>query len=226
MRTAAIGELVAENPARGDILEGLGLDFWCRGERTLEAACAEAGLAVETVEAALAEAPVETDQRTLSMTAMADHIEATHHAWLRGELPRLRLLLDQSAELPDHPGLRRIFAGLCAELDAHMMKEEQILFPICRQLDRAGGPVAFHCGSVANPIAVMEHEHDQAAGALAELRRRTDGFTAPAGASPAVGELLVGLDRLERDLHRHIHKENNVLFPAAARAEAAARSLG
>jgi regulator of cell morphogenesis and NO signaling len=111
-----------------------------------------------------------------------------------------------------HP-LARTLAGLSAELEQHMRKEEMILFPFVER----GGPAPF--GSVANPIRVMEHEHDSAGQALAEMRRVTDGFTLPEGACNTFRALYAGLEELERDLHMHIHLENNILFPKALAAE-------
>ena len=101
-----------------------------------------------------------------------------------------------------------------------MMKEERILFPIIRQLEQADGPLQFHCGSVANPIRQMEHEHDQAGNALAILSESTDRYTPPDWACNTYRAMLDSLARLESDMHQHVHKENNVLFPKAIRMEA------
>ena len=117
--------------------------------------------------------------------------------------------------------MRRAFVGLHQELASHLMKEEQILFPMIRQLESSAGVPAFHCGSVANPIGQMEHEHDSAGNALAVMRASTDGYQAPEWACNTYHAMLDGLKQLEWDLHQHIHKENNVLFPKAIRREAA-----
>ena len=105
------------------------------------------------------------------------------------------------------------------ELADHMMKEEQILFPLVRQLDASDTAPTFHCGSLANPIDQMESEHSQAGAALERLRELTDGFTPPDGACNTYHAMLDALAQLERDLHLHIHKENNVLFPRALKME-------
>lgn len=96
------------------------------------------------------------------------------------------------------------------------MKEERILFPIIRQLETAATLPSFHCGSVTNPIRVMEHEHDDAGSAIARMRELTSGFLPPSDGCESYRALLEGLAAVEADLHRHIHKENNILFPAAA----------
>jgi regulator of cell morphogenesis and NO signaling len=95
-----------------------------------------------------------------------------------------------------------------------------VLFPICRRLDSASGPQQFHCGSVQNPISVMIREHDDAGEALRRMRELTDDYTAPADACNTYRALFDSLKQLEFDMHRHVHKENSVLFPKAALAEA------
>lgn len=100
-----------------------------------------------------------------------------------------------------------------------MMKEERILFPIVRQLEASTERQEFHCGSVANPIRQMEHEHDQAGDALAIMHESTDAYTPPEWACNTYRAMLDSLARLEADMHQHIHKENNVLFPKAIQLE-------
>lgn len=227
----SLGQLVAERPGRARVLEEFGLDYCCGGKDTLGAACESRGISVETVAASLKaadSAPAQedtTDWTAASMTALCDHIEATHHAYLRKELPRITDLTHKVARAhgDNHPAVyvvRDTYARLRAELEAHMAKEEQILFPIIRQLDTAAGVPSFHCGSVANPIRVMEAEHEGAGQALATMSGATDGYTTPEDGCSTYRALMDALAELERDLHRHIHKENNILFPRAVAAEA------
>ena len=104
--------------------------------------------------------------------------------------------------------------ALTKEMFSHMQKEEQILFPMVRQLE-AGVAGNFLCGSVANPIRQMELEHESAGAAVACLRELTDGFAPNDDACNTHRALLAGLAEFEGDLHQHVHKENNVLFPRA-----------
>ena len=227
-----IGHLVAERPARSRIFDRYGLDYCCGGKRTVEDACRRRGIDPDPVLAELealdAEVVPQDDPIAgMSMTELADHIEETHHAYLRSELPRLARLVDKVTTVHGevHAWLeevRTVFAGLVAELEPHMMKEEQILFPMIRELERAGSSRVFHCDTIENPIRVMEHEHDNAGQALDRLRNITNGFAIPEGACNSFRAMLDGLETLEADLHDHIHKENNVLFVRAA--QAAARS--
>ncbi|GIW94875.1 MAG: iron-sulfur cluster repair di-iron protein [Pirellulaceae bacterium] len=228
-----IGRWVAQRPAAAAVLERAGIDYCCRGDRPLADACQERGIQVEQLLAAVAAEEQQIEQRQSDryvnwlerpLAELCDHIEQTHHAYLKSELPRLAELIDKvlAAHAERHPVLRdikRVFAELRAELEPHMFKEERILFPAVRQLEQAGGDVAFPFGSVANPIRVMEHEHAAASSALRELRELTGNYRPPADACNAYCAMLEALQNLEFDLHRHIHKENNILFPRAMALE-------
>lgn len=225
-----VGELVAEKPGRSRIFEELQIDYCCGGRKPLEHACRDRGLDVQQVlerldEADREPAEDERDWLQISMTELADHIQQTHHVYLRQELPRLAGLTGRVREVhgSKKPGLvevERTFLALKAELEAHMMKEEQVLFPIIRQLDEATTAQAYHCGSANNPIAAMEHEHDNAGQALAKLRELTEGYAVPEDACGTYRAMLDGLELLERDRHLHIYKENSILFPRASQREA------
>lgn len=228
---ATVGELVRAAPARARVFESLRMDYCCGGGVPLAEACARSQVDLEEVTERLRRADADPREDTLvdadamTLAELADHIEATHHAYLREELPELDRLTEKVAQVHGDKDsrlatVRTAFLALKAELEPHMMKEERILFPIVRQLEASDGPVDFHCGSVANPIRQMEHEHDQAGSALAVLREATDGFDPPEWACNTYRVMLHRLERLERDMHQHIHKENNVLFPKAIQLEA------
>jgi regulator of cell morphogenesis and NO signaling len=161
----------------------------------------------------------------MGMAELADHIEGRHHAYLRAELPRIAAWTEKLASVHGvaHPWLfelRDTFAGMRAELEAHMFKEERILFPMVRELEGSQEAPVFHCGSVRNPISMMEHEHDDTGAALARMRELSSGFTPPPDACNTFRATMAALEELERDLHVHIHKENSILFPKAAAREA------
>jgi regulator of cell morphogenesis and NO signaling len=225
-----IGELVANQPGRAQVFERFGLDYCCGGRQPLEAACAEKRVRLEDVLKSLHEADLqpsssERDWSEGPAAELIDHIISTHHAYLRTELPRLADLFVKVARVhgarhPEVGDCNEVFNGLRAELESHMFKEEQILFPMIREMEEARSTGGVHCGTVQNPIRVMEMEHDHAGDALARLRAQTNGYAPPADACASFHALLDGLSRLEADLHRHIHKENNILFPKAVRLEA------
>ena len=233
---AQVGHLVAEKPERSRVFERHGLDYCCGGKRSLEDACRDKSLDPSTVLAELEalDAEPEADEISpadMSMTELVDHIVETHHRYLRGELPRLEGLIDKVTTVHARAyswleELRLTFADLVAELEPHLAKEEQVLFPMIRELDRAIDGPSFHCGSVSNPILVMEHEHDAAGFALNRLRELTSDFTPSEGACNSSRAMLDGLAALETDLHLHIHKENNVLFVRAVEAEERLNSAG
>jgi regulator of cell morphogenesis and NO signaling len=173
-----------------------------------------------------ATAEAEADWTAAPLANLINHIVGIHHRYLRSELPRLQRLFERvvAAHAASHPELaeaQQVFAALHQELDSHMWKEEHVLFPWVVMLESRDTMQNHPCGSVNNPIRVMEHEHRDAAEALERLRQLTSDYQAPRDACPTYQALLAGLLELEHDLHRHIHKENNILFPRAAALEAA-----
>lgn len=225
-----VGQLVIERPSRARVFEKLGIDYCCGGKKPLRQALEEKGLEAQRVLAELEKeqsggsAQAERNWATASITDLCDHIEQTHHEYLRQELPRMEYLTQKVADRhgdrrPELQEIHRVMVALKEELDSHIAKEEQVLFPICRRLDTADHLPQSHCGSVNNPIAVMLREHDDAGNALARFRELTDNYTLPADACNTYRAMFDGLQHLEQDLHQHIHKENNILFPKAVRAE-------
>jgi regulator of cell morphogenesis and NO signaling len=224
-----VGEWVRERPSRSRVFERFGIDYCCGGKKPLGAACHEKGVSEDTVLAALdaSDAAVQTDeidwsQRT--MTELCDHIVSRHHDRLRQELPRIEFMARKvaAAHGERHPELREVanvFDDLQSELLMHMRKEEEVLFPLIRQMEETDRVPSFHCGSLGMPISVMEHEHDNAGRALEDLRRLTGGHASPADACNTFRALLNALEDLEADMHQHVHKENNILFPAARACE-------
>lgn len=229
-RATPVGTLVSEHPEYSRIFEELLIDYCCHGHIRLEDACRERDLdpdhVVQRLERAEGPAPDTRNWSAAPLTELCDHIEQTHHAYLRKELPRLDQLTAKVAEVHGarHTELgevKTVFGGLQAELMPHMLKEEQVLFPAIRQLEAASDELDLPFGTVQNPIRVMEHEHDVAGGALRELHKLTGGYQIPRDACNTYCAMLQGLHELELDLHQHIHKENNILFPRAAQREAA-----
>jgi regulator of cell morphogenesis and NO signaling len=163
------------------------------------------------------------------LSALIRHILDTHHAYLRGALPKLTQLVQKATPAAggergdSFQAIAQVCRDLRSELESHMWKEEMVLFPLIEGLEQAeatGRPVPpSHCGSVRNPIHVMQGEHVNAKHALEELRRLTAGFIPPAGAPADSRNLLAGLAELETDLHSHIHLEDDILFPRAGELE-------
>jgi regulator of cell morphogenesis and NO signaling len=225
-----VGEFVRQKPTRARVFESLKIDYCCGGKVSLVRACEKRGLEVGEVLQAISTNDEQADLGTLvdvnsmGLTELANHIEATHHAYLREELPRLDSMTEKVARVHGDKDerllkMRQAFVALKAELEPHMIREERVLFLIFRQLEASPERQEFHCGSVANPIRQMEHEHDQAGNALAILNESTDAYAPPEWACNTYRAMLDSLARLETDMHQHIHKENNVLFPKAIQLE-------
>jgi regulator of cell morphogenesis and NO signaling len=227
---ATVGSFVIERPSRGTLLDALGIDYCCGGQQTLRDACETGRLDLIDVVSRIERHEEAADERRpdwadADLVGMIDHIEATHHAFVREALPRLRELAAKvvqahGARHPELHDVQRTFAAICSDLGPHLLKEERVLFPICRELMVATKPLLFHCGSVGNPIRVMSSEHDTVGQLLRRLRSLTDDYALPRDACASYRALFAGLVEFEDDLHLHIHKENNILFPMVLGREA------
>jgi len=238
-----VRELVLAQPATRRVLERYGIDYCCGGGKPLAEAIAEAGADRQEVLAALQEAAEaaarpgaeqEPDWQNMSMTDMANYIERQHHTFMKRELPRVEELLARvrRAHAENHGPmlgeLTRTFSALRSELEMHLRKEEQVLFPYLRQLqgyaDGRGPRPVIHCITVVNPITQMRHEHEEAGAALEKMRELTDDYAVPHDGCESFRAVYEGLQEMEADLHEHIHLENNILFPRAIELEKAALS--
>ena len=223
---ATLAEIVRRHPGSTRILEAHGLDYCCGGRRSLAEAAGAAGIdpAVVLDDLAATEPEPVPDWDGLGPAELADHIEGTHHAYLHAELGRLSALAAKVAGVHGdrHPELHevaRLYEALRADLEPHLLKEERVLFPMIRELAVADAPPSFHCGSLRNPISVMMGEHDTAGDLLERLRAATGGYATPADGCASYQALYEGLAQVEADTHLHVHKENNVLFPAVVALE-------
>ncbi|UZQ54225.1 iron-sulfur cluster repair di-iron protein [Trichothermofontia sichuanensis B231] len=224
-----VGAIVRDHPSLAHLFEQAQVDYCCGGQKTLAEVCAQRGIDPQSflaeLEAYSAATPApESNLGDLSLTELANHIEQIHHAYLHRELPRLEKLVTKVATVhgEKEPRLRQIqeiFLALSAELTTHLMKEEQILFPMIRRLDASDSVPIFHGGTLANPIQQMELEHEAAGVALAQLRQLSDHFTPPDWACNTYRAMLDALHTFEQDMHQHVHKENNLLFPQAIALE-------
>ena len=232
-----IRDIVAEDFRAAAVFQKFAIDFCCGGDRTLTAVCDENGLCAETVLADLAracgpdasEAPRYADW---DVTTLVTHIVDHHHSYVREALPVIKAHTEKVARVhgerhPEMLEVDRLFAGVVDEMTSHMFKEERILFPFIVQLDQAareGGPAPqAPFGTVGNPIRMMEDEHESAGGALARIRELTNAYTSPEDGCTTFRVCLQELAAFERDLHTHVHLENNILFPRALRLEGGAR---
>jgi len=221
-----LAEVVNASDGSARVLESFGLDYCCGGARRLDDACSEAGVDPTAVVDALSNLTPgpEPDWMSMGPVELVDHLESVHHAYLHTELGRLDALADKVTDVHGdrHPELHDVHAtyqDLRADLEPHLMKEEQVLFPMIRELASASTAPDFHCGSLQNPISVMLAEHDHVGELLSTLRTQTDEYRTPADGCASYRAFYDGLADLEHDTHLHVHKENNVLFPAVIALE-------
>jgi regulator of cell morphogenesis and NO signaling len=225
-----VREIAVETPSSVRVFETLGIDYCCGGRKSLEQVCTglhlDVGRVMETLERAAAGTNDSdcADWQSSSLAELAQYIVRKHHKYARKELVRLESLGGKVGDkhAHAHPELKRVIDLVLAlrdELSMHMTKEEQVLFPYIMRLEhttQSGQPAPTPpFGSVANPIRVMIAEHDDASSLLSLLRKLSNGYEAPADACPSYHAFYDGLREFERDLHQHIHLENNVLFPRA-----------
>ncbi len=222
-----VGQLVAQNPLRACVLEQYEIDYCCGGKATLEDACRKKGVKVEEVLEKLRVADQEgvqssgPDWTISSLKDLIDHILTTYHQPLRQELSRIAQLAEKVARVhgDNHPEMvevLNIFTRFKAQLELHMQKEEMVLFPGIASMEATGSTQIFGCGGgIEHPIEVMSHEHDDAGEALCAMRKLTHDYAPPADACSSFKVLLFSLAQIESDMHQHVHKENNILFPRA-----------
>jgi len=216
--STTLGDLARANPSATRVFLRHRLDFCCGGQRTLADACARAGLEPGVIAAELAAEAARTGDlprwENRSQTELADHIVAHYHEGLRRDLPPLieaaRRIERVHAGKPAVPvGLADQLHELWSEMQSHMAKEENVLFPMLRRGARGD--------MVYMPVRVMQDDHDRHGEQLTRIRELTDDLTLPAHACATWTALYQGLEHLEAELMQHIHLENNILFLRATR---------
>lgn len=227
-----IGDIVAHDLRTASVFARHGIDFCCGGRTPLDEACRERGLdstaIIAELDALQAQPAVAADITAWDLDAVVERIVTRHHAYVRAEAP---IIADYLAKIvarhgPRHPELARlqeVVRTVLEDLNRHMQKEEAILFPYivamvdAERTNRRLPPTPF--GTIRNPIRMMESEHQDAAGGLGLARMITNNYQPPADACATWRACCASLEAFERDLHEHVHLENNVLFPAAEKLE-------
>jgi regulator of cell morphogenesis and NO signaling len=228
--TQSVREIVQQYPATVPVFEAHGIDYCCGGGKSLEEACSTKKIPLNRVVSDLAGAlvarPDENDGQwmTSSLKELSAHIVERYHGYAKRELPRLAALAEKvqgrhGHMYPELHQLREVVDALTSEMSTHMLKEEQVLFPrICviEQSAKNGTDLepAFF-GALINPIRHMMSDHDDTGHLLQSIREATHGYKLPEKACMSFQALYHGLVDFEKDTHRHIHLENNVLFPRA-----------
>ncbi|MFA5556243.1 MAG: iron-sulfur cluster repair di-iron protein [Flavobacteriaceae bacterium] len=228
-----IGEIVAQDFRTAALFSKLGIDFCCKGHRTLEEVSQKKSLDTNELSRQLKEI-IETkgnnniDFKSWPLDLLSDYVEKTHHRYIEEKTPVLLAFLSKLCKVHGerHPELfeiNRLFTESAQDLAAHLKKEELILFPFIRKMvasQISGRPLeAPHFGTVDNPIAMMKHEHDTEGERFREIAKLTDQYNPPADACNTYRTTFMMLKDFEEDLHKHIHIENNILFVKAQELE-------
>lgn len=223
-----LATIVTNNHSTVPVLEKYHLDFCCKGKRTLADACAEKGLSVEAIAAELEQTitvNLATKMPFTEMTAeqLISYILIHHHFYVKQSMPVILGHLEKVAtkhgdRFPYMIEVLKLFTAIKDEMTSHMHKEEMILFPRIKEvmaLRESNQDGNLGEGYISAPIAAMEHEHDHAGTILYTIRELTNTYTPPADACTTMQVCFAELKEFEEDLHRHVHLENNLLFPLA-----------
>lgn len=224
-----LSEIVTKNFKAAAVFESYNLDFCCRGNKPLNSACDEKGIDTTAVLSDLTNlfvTPGESNGRydEWNLDFLSDYIVYNHHSYVRNMIPLItahtqKVAMVHGKNHPETIEAAKIFTIVYKDLKQHMMKEEEILFPYIKQLVKAAKNSSKtekpYFGTVENPIKMMEAEHQSAGDELFELRRITNNYTPPEDACNTFKICYKELKDFEEDLHKHVHLENNILFPKA-----------
>jgi regulator of cell morphogenesis and NO signaling len=226
----SLAQIVNSNHQAASVFEKYHLDFCCKGKRSLEQACTEQQLPISQVTADLENIFTKDINGTaiefekMNLTQLADYIVQTHHAYVKNEMPLIHAYLQKvsSKHGERHPELYKIFQIFSAvkeEMEGHMKKEELVLFPRIKELEKfannENANLQLNLGYLQSPIQVMEQEHDHAGALLNDIRILSQDYTSPQDACTTYRLSFASLKAFEMDLHQHVHLENNILFPKA-----------
>lgn len=235
--TKTVAQMVTEDFRTAEVFKKFGIDFCCGGKQKIEDVCRKKGIDPADLEKALREKLEKSDASAQNFNEwkldfLADYIVNVHHKYVADNIPLLREFTAKVARVHGEAHsevveIARLFEAVASELEQHMMKEENILFPYIKELARAesSGPITSPpFGTVGNPIRMMEMEHENAGNILKKIGELSNGFTPPPDACNTYRVSYLKLREFEMDLHQHIHLENNILFPKAIELES--RLLG
>lgn len=224
----SVGQIVADDYRTAQVLRTFKIDFCCGGTKTIEEACSDKGIDPQEVKDALkglgTEGTVEDNYNSWSLDFLTDYIINNHHQFTRSKLPEIGFYADKVAKVHGrtHPELIEIqkeFTKLSDEMVNHMNKEEEFVFPFIKKIASGEAIAGQAAKSASEPIGMMEEEHDEAGASMAKIRALSDDFTPPEDACATYRILFESLEGFEKDLHKHVHLENNILFPKALKLE-------
>lgn len=226
-----LADIVTQNLAAAAIFDKYGLDFSCKGKKTLKVACAEKNINFEKVEKELEKLMHEKAAKNkpihfneIALDDLMEYIVSKHHNYVKQALPMLYTHTQKVAQMhsENHPETIEIayyFAEIKKDLEQHLRKEEYILFPYIKNMVAAKKNINKESLSLTtlinNPIKVMENEHEKVGTLLASMKKLSKNYTLPSDACTTFQLTYSELKEFEEDLHQHMHLENNILFPKA-----------
>lgn len=224
-----IGEIVAQDFRTASVFQSHGIDFCCKGGRTINEVCESKDMTAQALLQELesattsSEAPT-ADYRNWPLDLLVDYVEKKHHRYVTAKLPELTQYLGKLCKVHGerHPELFEIrdeFAHVATELAFHMQKEEKILFPFVRKLATEKHPELPPFGTVENPIHMMMEEHSVEGDRFVKISTLSHQYSPPADGCTTYRVAFALLKEFEEDLHMHIHLENNIMFPRAIQLE-------
>ncbi len=230
-----IGSYVAENYKTAAVFDKYGIDFCCRGNRSLDEVCQQQTIDKQKLTTELGEVLAEkvqevNDPGSWPLDLLADYIEKKHHRYVEKAIPELLAYLEKvvAAHGPNHPEVKEIadqFIQSAGALSQHMKKEELLLFPYIRKMVDAqhhGQALqSAQFGSVQNPVGAMMQEHENEGERFRKIAELSNNYQTPPDACNTFKVTYALLKAFQDDLHRHIHLENNILFPKAIDLETA-----
>lgn len=228
-----VGEVVAADYRAAAVFEKFGIDFCCKGNRSIADVCEnekiDSAALIQDLEQALKESDKQaTDFNAWPLDLLADYIEKKHHRYVDAKLLEIKPYLAKIVSVhggrhPELAEIEKLFSQTAGEMTAHMKKEEFILFPFIRKMTKAEQdrtPISRpHFSSVENPIEMMKHDHNEEGERFAKIVALSNNYTPPADACNTYRVTFALLGEFEADLHMHIHLENNILFPKAIEME-------
>lgn len=230
-----IGEIVAENFIYSEVFNHFNIDFCCRGHRQLQEVIQAENIDQTAILEAL-QTKVQQKEQSINfkewpLELLVDYVTKYHHAKIREKGPELLQLCQKVANVHgnSHPELIEVaalFENSLQDLLSHLMKEDNILFPVIYRLAEKVPALSDDAcfPSVEMPISVMMHEHDQEGERFRTIAQLTQQYTVPEDACQSYRLMMTLLKKFEQELHEHIHVENNIIFPEAIRREAALKA--
>lgn len=228
-----VKDIVTENFRAAKIFEKYEIDYCCHGNRLLAEVIKEKNLTAAEIQSQLKqlESSEEKDLNNYSewdLDRLSQYIVNTHHAYVKEASPRIKEHLEKifnahGSKYSYLEELRAAFDSIAREMSSHMMKEEQMLFPLIHYLAETKKfnekPKTNGYGTIKNPIRKMEEEHSSAGEVLSTMKELTNNYSLPKDACTTFKITYEELKEFESDLHKHIHLENNILFPRAIKLE-------